>query len=52
MFDRLPKWNTLESGQLRHYYWNGQKWIEYDLNDPPVWVAESLDPDTLAAPGA
>ena len=51
VFDRLPKWNTLEGGELRHYFWNGQKWVEYDLNDPPLWAVENLDPDSLATPG-
>ena len=50
VFDRLPKWNTLEGRQLRHYYWNGQKWVEFDINDPPLWAVENLDPDSLAAP--
>ncbi|MBZ5657268.1 MAG: hypothetical protein LAO56_18530 [Acidobacteriia bacterium] len=51
MFDRLPKWNTIEDGRVRHHYWNGQKWIEFDLNDPPLWAVENIDPDSLAAPG-
>lgn len=50
VFDRLPKWNTAEGGQVRHHYWNGQKWIEFDLNNPPLWAVEDLDPDTLPAP--
>jgi len=50
MFDRLPKWNTTEGGQPRHHYWNGRKWIEYDLKNPPLWVVENIDPDGLAAP--
>lgn len=52
LFDRLPKWNTVEGGQARHHYWNGQKWVEYDLNDPPLWAVENIDPDSLPAPGA
>jgi len=51
IFDRLPKWNTVECGQVRHHYWNGQKWVEFDLNDPPLWAVENIDPDSLAAPG-
>jgi hypothetical protein len=51
IFDRLPKWNTVEGGQARHHYWNGQKWVEFDLNDPPLWAVENIDPDSLAAPG-
>jgi hypothetical protein len=50
LFDRLPKWNTVEGGQARHHYWNGQKWVEYDLNDPPLWAVENIDPDSLPAP--
>jgi len=50
MFDRLPKWNTVEGGQMRYHYWNGQKWVEFDLNDPPLWAVENIDPDSLAAP--
>lgn len=44
IFDRLPKWNTTEDGQLRHHYWDGKKWTEYDLKNPPLWVVESIDP--------
>ena len=51
LFDRLPKWNTVEDGKVRHHYWNGGKWVEYDLNDPPLWMVEDIDPDDLAAPG-
>jgi len=51
LFDRLPKWNTIEDGKTRHHYWNGQKWVEFDLNDPPLWVVETIDPDSLPAPG-
>jgi hypothetical protein len=51
MFDRLPKWNTIEGGQVHHHYWNGQKWVEFDLNAPPLWEAESIDLDNLPAPG-
>jgi hypothetical protein len=51
VFDRLPKWNTVEDGQVRHHYWNGQKWVEFDLNDPPLWAVENIDPDSVAAPG-
>ena len=47
-FDRFPKWNTVEDGKARHHYWNGQKWVEFDLKDPPLWVVESIDPDDLA----
>ena len=50
-FDRLPKWNTNEGGQVRRHYWNGEKWIEFDLNDPPLWAVENIDPDSLTAPG-
>jgi hypothetical protein len=50
-FDQLPKWTTLEDGQLRHHYWNGQKWIEFDFNDPPLWAVENMELDSLAAPG-
>ena len=51
LFDRLPKWNTLEGGQVRHYYWNGEKWVEFDVSNPPLWAVENIDPDSLAAPG-
>jgi hypothetical protein len=51
MFDRLPKWHTVEGGQVHHRYWNGQKWVEFDLSDPPLWAVENIDPDSLAAPG-
>jgi len=50
MFDRLPKWNTMEGGKLRHHYWNGQKWVEFDLKNPPLWVVETIDVDSLTAP--
>ena len=50
-FDQFPRWITNEGGQVRYYYWNGQKWVEFDLNDPPLWVAENIDPDSLPAPG-
>lgn len=50
MFDRLPEWNTLEGGQVRHHYWNGQKWVEFDVNNPPLWAVENIDPDSLPAP--
>ena len=46
-FDQFPKWITNNGGQVCHYYWNGQKWVEYDLNDPHLWVAENIDPDSL-----
>ncbi len=53
MFDRLPKCHSIEveGGPLRHHYWNGKEWVEYDLNDPPLWVVESIDLDNLVAPG-
>jgi hypothetical protein len=51
LFDRLPKWNTLEGGQVRHHYWNGEKWVEFDVSNPPLWAVENIDPDSLAAPG-
>lgn len=50
LFDRLPKWNTVEGGRVRHHYWNGQTWVEFDLNNPPVWVVENIDLDSLAPP--
>jgi hypothetical protein len=50
IFDRLPKWHTDEGGQVCHNYWNGQKWVEFDLDDPPLWAVENIDPDSLAAP--
>ena len=50
MFDRLPKWNTMEDGHIRHRYWNGQKWVEFDLNDPPLWVVENIGPHGLPSP--
>jgi hypothetical protein len=50
-FDRLPKWNTNEGGQVRRRYWNGEKWIEFDLDDPPLWAVENIDPDSLTPPG-
>jgi hypothetical protein len=50
-FDRLPKWNTNEGGQVRRRYWNGEQWIEFDLDDPPLWAVENIDPDSLAPPG-
>jgi len=50
IFERLPKWHTTDRGQIRHYYWNGHKWIEYDLENPPLWVVESIDVDNLAPP--
>jgi hypothetical protein len=51
IFDRLPKWNTTEGGKVRHYFWNGQKWIEFDLDNPPLWAIENIDSENLAAPG-
>jgi hypothetical protein len=51
MFDRLPKWNTVEGGQVHYHYWNGQKWVEFDLNNPPLWAVENIDPNSLPAPG-
>jgi hypothetical protein len=51
MFNRLPKWNTVEGGRMHYHYWNGQKWVEFDLNDPPLWAVENIDPDSLATPG-
>ena len=50
-FDRLPKWHTVEGGQVRHHYWNGEKWVEFELNAPPLWTLENIDPDSLAPPG-
>lgn len=50
LFDRLPKWNTVEAGKSRHHYWNGEKWVEFDLNTPPLWVVENIDPDNLPPP--
>ena len=56
MFDRLPKWTTTEEGTvhhpyLRHHYWDGQKWVEFDVKKPPLWVVETLDVDHLPPPG-
>jgi hypothetical protein len=51
IFDRLPKWNSVAEGQVRHYYWNGQQWVEFDVKDPPLWAVENIDPDSLEAPG-
>ena len=53
IFDRLPKWHSVEAegAAVRHYYWNGQEWVEFDLNSPPLWAVENIDVDTLAAPG-
>lgn len=53
MFDRLPKWHTVEAeGEpVRHHYWNGQEWVEYDSNDPPLWAVETIDMDHLPSPG-
>lgn len=50
LFDRLPKWNTVEDGQMRYHYWNGQKWVEFDVNDPPLWAVENIDPYSLPTP--
>ncbi len=50
LFDRLPKWNTVEDGKVQHHYWNGQKWVEFDLTDPPLWAVENIDPDNLPPP--
>jgi len=50
LFDRLPKWNNDEGGKVRHHYWNGQRWVEFDLKNPPLWVVETIDPDTLPPP--
>jgi hypothetical protein len=50
IFDRLPKWNTVEGGRMHYHYWNGQEWVEFDLNDPPLWAVENIDPDSSAAP--
>ncbi len=52
MFDRLPKWHSAEAeGEpLRHHYWNGQEWVQYDLNNPPLWAVENIDVDNLPAP--
>jgi len=49
-FNRLPRWISNDEGEVRYHYWNGEKWVEFDLDDPPLWVAENLDPDGLAAP--
>lgn len=53
MFGRLPKWHSVEAeGEpVRHRYWNGQEWVEYDLDNPPLWAVENIDADNLAAPG-
>ena len=51
MFDRLPKWTSDDGGQARHRYWNGQKWVEFDLNNPPLWAVETIDVDNLPPPG-
>ena len=51
VFDRLPKWHTDEGGRVRHHYWNGEKWVEFELNAPPLWAIENIDPDSLAPPG-
>ena len=50
LFDCLPKWNTVENGKARHHYWNGQNWFEFDLNNPPLWVVENIDPENLPPP--
>ena len=49
-FNRLPRWISNDDGQARYHYWNGENWVEFDLNDPPLWVAENLDPASLAPP--
>jgi hypothetical protein len=51
LFDRLPKWHTDEGGRVRHHYWNGKKWAEFELNNPPLWALENIDPDSVAPPG-
>jgi hypothetical protein len=50
-FDRLPRWITNDGGRVRYHYWNGEGWVEFDLNDPPLWAVENIDPDNLAPPG-
>lgn len=50
-FDRLPRWISNDGGQVRYHYWNGEKWIEFDFNNPPLWVVENIDPDNLPPPG-
>ena len=53
MFDRLPKWHSVEAEgeKVRHRYWNGHEWVEYDLSNPPLWAVENIDVDNLAPPG-
>jgi hypothetical protein len=50
MFDGLPKWHSVEAegGAVRHRYWNGHEWVEFELDDPPLWAVETMDADSLS----